>query len=54
MAILMLTGDSISPETEIHIAMACIFSIIGALIIANIFGTIAVVVSTLNRKTQKF
>ena len=44
MAILMLTGDDITPEGKLHIGLTCFLSITGALLIANIFGTIAVVV----------
>ena len=53
-AILVLTGNEITPVGDLHIALACILTILGSLIIANIFGTFAVVVTALNRKNQKF
>mmetsp|Transcript_3540 Transcript_3540/g.5333 ORF Transcript_3540/g.5333 Transcript_3540/m.5333 type:complete len:150 (+) Transcript_3540:1829-2278(+) len=51
---MIVTGNEISPLTHSQILMVAVLSIIGALFIANIFGTFAVVVSALNRKQQRF
>ena len=53
-AVLVLTGNEIEPRDDLQIAVASILTILGALIIANIFGTFAVVVTSLNRKNSKF
>jgi len=53
-SILVLTGNEINPVSDLQIAVASILTILGALIIANIFGTFAVVVTSLNRKNSKF
>ena len=54
LSVLLLTGNDVLPETNLHIMSTSLLSLTGALYIANIFGTITVVVSSLNRKHQKF
>jgi len=50
LATLLLTGNDVLPESNAHIMSTCLLSISGALYIANIVGTVTVVVSALNRK----
>ena len=49
-AVLALTGNEINPKNELHIFTTSFLLIFGSLIIANLFGTIAVIVSSMNRK----
>jgi len=53
MSVMMLSGNEINPETDLHIAVASVLTLIGALMIANIFGTMTVVFTSLNRKDQQ-
>lgn len=53
-SILSLTGNDIYPRTFLQFIVASILLICGALINANIFGTIAVIAATFNRKAQRF
>jgi len=53
-SIMMLTGNEINPTSDLMIAVSSFLTVVGALIIANVFGTMAVVVSTLNRRSQRF
>ena len=53
-SILMLTGNDIYPENFIQYVLSSALLIGGALINANIFGTIAVIATTFNRKAQRF
>jgi len=53
-AILVLTGNEMQPKGDLLTALACIMTVLGSLIIANIFGTFAVVMAALNRKSSKF
>ena len=39
--------------SNLHIAIASFLTVVGALILANIFGTMTVVFTTLNRKAEK-
>ena len=48
---IMLTGNEIDPVGDMLIGIASALTIIGSLITANIFGTFAVVVTALNRKS---
>ena len=47
-------GNDIMPKSKYHLYTAYTFLISGAFINAQIFGTIAVIVQTFNRKAQKF
>jgi len=49
-SILMLTGNDIYPANPIQYVLSSSLLICGALINANIFGTIAVIAQTFNRK----
>jgi len=51
---MILTGNEINPTNHIELIFSSILFIFGALINANIFGTIAVIVTSLNRKAQRF
>ena len=44
-SILVLTGNEINPVSDLQVGVASILTILGSLIIANIFGTFAVVVT---------
>ena len=54
MALAMLNGGECGPATTEQLMFACGFILIGAIITANMFGTMAVIVSLLNRKQAKF
>ena len=47
----ILTGNDVEPIGDSLIAVVSALTIIGSLITANIFGTFAVVVTALNRKS---
>jgi len=53
-SILALTGNDIYPSSWYQYLFSSAFLISGALINANIFGTIAVIAATFNRKAQRF
>ena len=53
-AVLMLTGNDLGPRGSFQIAFVAIFVTIGAIINANIFGELAVLVSAMNRKATIF
>jgi len=53
-AVLLLCGNDVYPRGNTQVALAAIFNICGALINANIFGNIAVLVSAINRKASRF
>ena len=48
-----LSGNEVDPESNLHIAIASVITVVGALLMANIFGTMTVVFTTLNRKSEK-
>ncbi len=50
MAIMMLSGNEINPESDLQMAVASVLTVVGALMIANVFGTMAVVFTAMNRK----
>ena len=54
MALAMLNGGEPGPRTTEQLLFVCAFILIGAIITANIFGTMAVIVEALNRKESKF
>ena len=51
---LILMGNDIGPRSDSHYYAAYIMIIIGAFINANLFGTMAVIGQTFNRKSQQF
>lgn len=53
-AVLLLTGNDIGPRGWFQVAFTAFFITMGALINANMFGQLAVIVSTINRKTTQF
>lgn len=53
-AVLMLTGNDIGPRGSLQVAFVVIFVTMGAIINANIFGELAVLVSAMNRKATLF
>jgi len=52
-SVMALSGNEINPVSNLHIGVASFFTVVGALIMANIFGTLTVVFTTLNRKSEK-
>ena len=50
LSVLLLTGNDVLPETNLHILSTSLLMLTGAIYLANIFGTITVIVSSLNRK----
>jgi len=53
-SVLLLTGNDIGPRGSVQVAFVTFFITIGAIINANMFGELAVIVSTMNRKTSQF
>ena len=53
-AVLLLTGNDIIPRGTFQIAFVAIFITIGAIINANIFGNMALIISDLNKKSAEF
>jgi hypothetical protein len=53
-AILQLCGNDINPTNDVLIITGILLLIIGALMNANIFGTMASIFQSINRKSQRF
>jgi len=53
-AVLLLTGNDIIPRGTFQIAFVAIFITMGAIINANIFGNMALIISDLNKKSAEF
>jgi hypothetical protein len=53
-SVLMLTGNDIMPIGTFQVAFTAIFVTIGAIINANLFGQLAVIFSSINRKATLF
>ena len=53
-AVLLLTGNDIIPRGTFQVAFVAIFITVGAIINANIFGNMALIISDLNRKSAEF
>ena len=53
-AVLMLTGNDIGPRGNFQLALTSVSVTMGAIINANIFGELAVLVAALNRKATQF
>ena len=53
-AVLLLTGNDILPIGTFQIAFCGVFITIGAIINANIFGNMALIISELNKKSAEF
>ena len=51
-SVLMLTGNEMGPRTDFENFLCALYIIMGALISANIFGEMAVLVQMINRKSQ--
>jgi len=53
-AVLMLTGNEYGGRTNFENFLAALYILMGALISANIFGEMAVLVQMIKRKSQSF
>lgn len=53
-AMLQLTGNDIAPVNDLLIISGITHLVCGALVNANVFGTLSSIFSTINRKAQKF
>jgi hypothetical protein len=53
-AVLMLTGNDIGPRGSLEVGFVAVFVTMGAIINANIFGELDVLVSAMNRKATIF
>lgn len=53
-SVLALCGNDIYPQTQIQYLVSSCILILGALFNAYMFGTIAVILQTFNRKSQRF
>jgi len=53
-AVLLLTGNDIIPRGTLQVAFVAIFITVGAIINANIFGNMALIISDLNKKSAEF
>lgn len=50
----MLTGNDLGPRGSFQTAAIAFFVFIGAIINANIFGELAVLLSSINKKAMEF
>jgi hypothetical protein len=53
-SVLMFTGNDIGPRGSFQLAFVAFFVMLGAIINANLFGQLAVILSALNRKASNF
>jgi len=53
-SVLMFTGNDIGPRGMLQIAFVAVFVMMGAIINANLFGQLAVILSAMNRKASNF
>ena len=53
-AVLLLTGNDILPRGTFQVAFVALFITIGAIINANIFGNMSLIISDLNKKSAEF
>ena len=53
-AVLMLTGNDITPVGDFQITFVALSIALGAIVNANIFGNMALILTALNRKTSEF
>lgn len=53
-AIMMLNGGEVGPRTVIELIFVSVIMLAGAIINANIFGNMAVLIQNMNRKDTKF
>mmetsp|Transcript_14629 Transcript_14629/g.14257 ORF Transcript_14629/g.14257 Transcript_14629/m.14257 type:complete len:161 (+) Transcript_14629:166-648(+) len=53
-AILTMTGNEVSPQTTLQTVVAAIIIIIGAIVSAFIFGNMAAIMATMNKKSTHF
>ena len=53
-AVLIFTGNDIGPRGMLQIAFVAVFVMMGAIINANLFGQLAVILSAMNRKASNF
>jgi hypothetical protein len=53
-AVLMFTGNDVGPRGSFQIAFVSFYVMLGAIINANIFGQLAVILSSINRKASNF
>lgn len=51
---LVMTGNCIGPRTSSEILMACLGFFMGAVINANVFGELAVLVTSISAKNNDF
>ena len=53
-SVLLLTGNDILPKGVFQIAFVSIAVVMGAILNANIFGNVALIISDMNKKTHEF
>jgi hypothetical protein len=53
-SVLLLTGNDILPKGALQICFVAIAITMGAIINANIFGNVALIISDMNKKTAEF
>ncbi len=53
-SVLLLTGNEMGPRTDFENFLCALYILCGALISANIFGEMAVLVQMIKRKSQWF
>lgn len=53
-AVLMLNGNEVGPRTVGHLAFVSTILLCGAIINANIFGNLAVIIQELGKKAMRF
>jgi hypothetical protein len=53
-SVLLLTGNDILPKGVVQICFVSIAVTMGAILNANIFGNVALIISDMNKKTSEF
>ena len=53
-AVLMFTGNDIGPRSTLEVSFVSFFVMLGAIMNANLFGQLAVILSSMNRKASIF
>jgi hypothetical protein len=52
--VLMLTGNDVGPRDDFQLFFTTVTLLLGAIINANIFGNMAVLITAINRKASRF
>lgn len=53
-SVILITGNDVNPQTTLQVAISGVATFMGALINANIFGELAVLMAELSHKQEQF